>query len=96
MNKFKKLDERVITIISIVCLILVSAVIAALAESSTSEIYGNESIISGDLYFMSKNQKVTSIPVDEPVSLHVFIGLSASATSDQYYVIDLDSLDFDI
>ena len=96
MNKFKKLDKRVITIISIVCLILVSAVIAALAESSTSEIYGNESIISGDLYFMSKNQKVTSIPVDEPVSLHVFIGLSASATSDQYYVIDLDSLDFDI
>lgn len=95
-GRVKKLNKNVISIIASVCIIVMSAIIAVVGYNSISEVYGNNSIISGDLYFMSKNQKVTSVPIDEPVSLHVFIGLSANATNDQYYVINLDSLDFDI
>ena len=95
-GRVKKLNKNVISIIAAVCIIVMSAIIAVVGYNSISEVYGNNSIISGDLYFMSKNQKVTSVPIDEPVSLHVFIGLSANATNDQYYVINLDSLDFDI
>lgn len=95
-GKVKKLNQNVISIIVAICIIVMSAVIAVVGYNSISEVYGNDSIISGDLYFMSKNQKVTSVPIDEPVSLHVFIGLSANATNDQYYVINLDNLDFDI
>lgn len=92
----KKLNKKMISIIAVICIIAISAIIAVIGYTSISEVYGNDSIISGDLYFMSKNQKVSSVPIDEPVSLHVFIGLSANASNDQYYVINLDNLDFDI
>ena len=92
----KRLNRNMISIIVAICIIVMSMIIAVVGYNSISEVYGNDSIISGDLYFMSKNQKVTSVPIDEPASLHVFIGLSANATNDQYYVINLDNLNFDI
>lgn len=95
-NMAKILNKKVIYIITAISIIVVSTIIGVIAYNSVSEVYGNDSIISGDLYFMSKNQKVSSIPINEPVSLHVFIGLSANASNDQYYVINLDNLDFDI